>query len=111
MSKYIARPFDPVRVSNGGFDEARKYENFNRACNDVAARIRRDGPWATIKRVLGGKVAPQPYDVTTEKRCNVCARVKPLGEFAVSKVHSGRISRRSICKECQRIARRMRRND
>lgn len=112
---HIKRPADHVRSTNG-FDEAKKAENFQKACVEIRERIRRDGPWPTINRVLDGrpKVSKPAKDLSkfyepfSEKVCRVCRRTKPFEEFRRSRVHNNRISRLSICRECERIARRFR---
>ena len=102
------RPPDPV-IGRNGFEEAKKIENFNKSCVEIRELIRRDGPWPTIGRVLGGKdVKPlEERDHTTP--CKVCCRTRPFEDFRVSKVHNAKISRGSTCRECERIERRMRR--
>ena len=107
------RPPDPV-VGRNGFEEAKKVENFKRSCEEISALIRKDGPWPTINRVLDGKKAKQPSGQSSVERhlskaCRVCCRTKPFEDFRVSKVHNGKISRGSTCRECERIERRMRR--
>ena len=89
-----SRHFDPVKGSTG-FDEAKKKENFLKSCAEIEAKVRKYGPWASIKRVAA-------FDVTTHKSCRSCGKVKEVTMFAIAKRHGERISRRSTCKECMR---------
>ena len=105
---HVKRPPDAVHSTNG-FEEAKQVVNFRLVCDDIERLVRRDGPWETIKRVLGGKNARPRFEGMMEKPCRVCHRVKPFGQYKISKVHNGKVSRVNVCKECGRIARRMRR--
>jgi hypothetical protein len=104
------RPPDPV-IGRNGFEEAKKVENFYKSCAEISALIRRDGPWPTINRVLEGKHSEPLSERHMSKPCKVCCRSKPFDDFRVSKIHNGKISRGSTCRECERIERRMKRTE
>jgi hypothetical protein len=101
MAYHYTRPFDAIRGHNG-FDEVRRLENFKRTCDEIQHFVRANGPWAILARQQHER-----YESCTEKTCVVCQRTKSADEYRISKVHKGKISRGSTCKECLRISRRM----